>query len=282
VPMEPAPGYEAPLAYERQSGYNRLTPTAEEYDTVTHLYRGIEDGFAGLAERLGESTLFLGDPKAQVDEELLSFDGFHPVTGLASARAAVATIIEQGEGGRADAEESHYARFRAIRDEYDAFLRADPDFTPYRSVVEEPVMFRPIDEGRATHVTAPAAARVLDLANAAYGLMLRLLASGFSGGTREQRGAEIGGAIAVMSVVKSLSVLLTTLPAGKGKQTAGMNFHLPRTTLALPQREAGPALLAERAQELAAALKAAAGEVEGIDAKLVDKLRALAGQLKST
>ncbi|HEX9174024.1 MAG TPA: ferritin-like protein [Telluria sp.] len=279
VPMDPAPGYEPPLAYERQSIVDRLTPTAEEYDTVTHLYRGIESGFAELAERLGEAALFLGDPRAQVDESLLQFDGFHPVLDLATAQKAVATIIEQGEGGRADAEESHYARFRAIRDEYDAFLRADPAFEPHRPVLEDPLMLRPIGDFSGTQVTAPAAVRMLDLANAAYGLMLRLLASGFGGGTAARRGAEIGGAIGVMSVVKSLAVLLTTLPAGSGEQTAGMNFHLPRTTLALPQREAGAALLAERAREIALALEAAASWVPGIDPKLSAQLHALAAQL---
>jgi hypothetical protein len=282
VPMEPAPGYEPPLEYERQSGVNRLTPTAEEYDTVTHLYRGIEHGFAELAERLGEQGLFLGDPKAQVDEALLSFNGFHTVTDLASAQAAIATIIEQGEGGRADAEQSHYARFRAIRDEYDAFLRDDPGFEPHRPVLDDPLMLRPVGDCAGKQVTAPAAVRVLDLANAAYGLMLRLLASGFGGGTAAQRGAEIGGAIEVMSVVKSLAVLLTTLPAGTGKQMAGMNFHLPRSTLALPQREAGPALLAERAREIAGALEAAATWVPGIDLKLAMQLHALAGRLLVT
>jgi hypothetical protein len=36
----------------------------------------------------------------------------------------------------------------------------------------------------------------------------------------------------------------------QGSVTAGMNFHLPRSALALPQRHAGAALLAERASEL--------------------------------
>jgi hypothetical protein len=279
TPMEPAPGYEPPLEYERQSGVNRLTPTAEEYDTVTHLYRGIEHGFVELAERLGEPGLFLGDRKAQISKDLLSFDGLLEVTNLKSALSAVNTIIEQGEGARSDAEQSHYARFSAIRDEYEALLQADPGFQPYRPVIEDPVMLRPIDGDTRSQVTAPAAARVLDLANAGYGLMLRLLASGISGGTPQQRGSEIGSAIEVMSVVKSLGILLTKLPAGTGPQTAGMNFHLPRTTLALPQREAGPALLAERAHEIASAIAAARTAVPDIDPALADKLHALAKRL---
>ncbi|MDB5770834.1 MAG: Ferritin-like [Burkholderia sp.] len=279
VPMEPAPGYEPPIEYERHSGFNRLTPTAEDYDTVGHLYRGIEHGFTELAERLSEGALFLGDPKAQVDEALLSFDGFHAVTDMASAQAAIATIIEQGEGARSDAEQSHYARFRAIRDEYDTLLRDDPGFVPHRPVLDDPLMLRPIADAAGIQVTARAAARVLDLANAAYGLMLRLLASGFGVGTTAQRGSEIDSAIEVMSVVKSLAVVLTTLPAGNDGKTAGMNFHLPRSTLALPQREAGPALLAERAREIAGEIEAAANWVPAIDPKLAKQLYALAGRL---
>ena len=103
---------------------------------------------------------------------------------------------------------------------------------------------------------------MLDLANAAYGLMLRLLASGFGASfDAPARSAQLGAAIATMSVVKTLSVLLTTLPASAGAQEAAgasalrasMNFHLPRSTLALPQRAGGLALLAERARELAGA-----------------------------
>jgi hypothetical protein len=74
---------------------------------------------------------------------------------------------------------------------------------------------------------------------------------------------EIDGAVGLMHVVHALGVLLTTLPARAGAGAgacAGMNFHLPRSGLALPQREAGAALLAERANEIALALEAAVAE----------------------
>jgi hypothetical protein len=81
-------------------------------------------------------------------------------------------------------------------------------------------------------------------------------------------------------VLNELSVLLTTLPAG-GAPTphAGMNFHLPRSGLALPQAGAGAALLAERGHEIALALDALAAAVPGLNAKLSEQLRAVAAAL---
>jgi hypothetical protein len=125
---------------------------------------------------------------------------------------------------------------------------------------------------------------VLDLANASYGLMLRLLASGFgmaSGNSRTRR-IEIDSAIGMMAVMKSLAVQLTGMPATAGDDAprAGMNFHLPRSTLALPQRRAGTALLAERAREIADALSALAAEVPGADRSLSDRLASIADGLR--
>jgi hypothetical protein len=278
--MAQARGFESP-GYQRRPPVTRLTPTAEDYDTVGHLYRGIGQGFETLAERLGESALFVGDPAAQLGPDIMDLPGLATVTDLRSAMAAVEVIIEQGEGGRRDSEESHFARFVAMTKEYDAFLRDDPDFVPHRDVVFDPLMFAPIGGAPGCHIDAPGSARVLDLANAAYGLMLRLLASGT--GTvqdRARRRIEIDGAVDLMHVLNALSILLTTLPAGtEPTPHAGMNFHLPRSGLALPQAGAGPALLAERALELALALDVLAASHPALDAKLAGRLREVAAAL---
>jgi hypothetical protein len=282
VDLPRARGFESDIEYERHSGGTRLTPTAEDYGTVGHLYRGIDGGFRMLAEKLGHDALFLGDPRAQVSPEVVALPGLTAVTDLDSALKAIATIVEQGEGGRRDAEQSHYARFRAIRADYAALLGQDPAFRPYRPVASEPVMFRPIADAGLVHVSASPAARVLDLANASYGLMLRLLASGFGmeRGNSDARRVEIDSAIGMMSIVKSLALLLTGLPAaGAAGPMAGMNFHLPRSTLALPQRRAGTALLAERAREIADALASLASEVPGADRSLSHRVAAIAAGL---
>jgi hypothetical protein len=278
--MAQAQGFES-APYQRRPHLTRLTPTAEDFDTVGHLYRGIGQGFETLAGRLGENALFVGHPEAQLGPAIMDLPGLVTVTNLKSALRAVDVIIEQGEGGRRDNEESHYARFVAMANEYDAFLRDDPDFTPHRPVALDPLMFAPLGDAPGVHVAAGDSARVLDLANAAYGLMLRLLASG-TGTTRgvAARRAEIDGAVGLMHVLNALSVLLTTLPAGSAATPhAGMNFHLPRSGLALPQAGAGAALLAERAHEIALALEVLAQSVPGLDAKLAEQLRAVAAAL---
>ena len=83
-----------------------------------------------------------------------------------------------------------------------------------------------------------------------------------------------------MHVLHALSSLLTTLPAStEPSPCAGMNFHLPRSGLALPQREVGPVLLAERANEIALEIDALSGSIDGLDGKLSSQLRAVAASL---
>lgn len=278
-------GFEAPLAYERYRGRPRLTPIAEDYGTVSHLYRGIEDGFRRLSHELGKEALFIGDPQTQVTPEILRFEGLIAVTNLDSALTAIATLIEQCEGSQSNDDDSHYNRFCAIRDEYDAFVAEDANFCPHRPVVSDPVMFQSVVPQETVHVSAPLAAHVLDVANATYGLMLRLLASGFSmaGGRSETRRIEIESAISMMSVMRSLAVLLTMHAANahRPQETAGMNFHLPRATLALPQREAGSILLAERANEIGNTLAALTEELQLADASLARKLHSVAEMVKA-
>jgi hypothetical protein len=280
--MAQAKGFETQAGYARRPRVTRLTPTAEDFDTVSHLYRGIQQGFERLAQRLGEAALFIGSPEAQLDKDVMELPGLAAVTDLHTAMAAIDVIIEQGEGGRHDAEDSHFARFVAMEQEYDHFLHEDPGFVPYRPVVSDPLMFAPIEGAPGFHVTGRDSARVLDLANATYGLMLRLLASGsgIARGASTGRRTEIDGAVSLMHVLHELSTLLTTLPAStEPLPCAGMNFHLPRGGLALPQREIGPLLLAERAHEIALELDALASSITGLHAKLADRLRAVAASL---
>jgi hypothetical protein len=164
--MAQAVGFESPSLYRRRPQATRLTPTAEDYDTVGHLYRGIQQGFESLAERLGERALFAGSPAAQLGPDIMELPGLATVVDLQSALKAIDVIVEQGEGGRHDSEESHFARFLAMADEYDAFLQEDPAFAPHRPVVSDPVMFAPIAGSPGCHVDALESARVLDLANA--------------------------------------------------------------------------------------------------------------------
>jgi len=79
---------------------DELMPRGQEFLTIGHLYRGIEDGMRGLTDGLGERGLFVGSPRAQATPELVNWPQLIAVTGLDSALAAVEEIIEQGEGVR--------------------------------------------------------------------------------------------------------------------------------------------------------------------------------------
>ena len=220
-----APGFESNDTYTRSASGVKLTPNAEDYDTVGNLYHAIERGFESLAGRLGESELFIGAPSSQVDPTQLAMPGMQSVTDLKTARAAIGTIVEQGEGGRKDHEKSHYSHFKSIAGEYKSILALDPQFIPHRALAPDPLMFQPIGGHDGTHIQAPNAAAMLDLTNATYGLMLRLLASGFGASyDASARSAQISAAIGVMGVVKSLSILLDNL-TGRHADSSQLCFN---------------------------------------------------------
>ena len=61
-----------PVAPPRpQLSEEEAMPRSQEFMTVGHLYRGIEDGLRGLASRLGEHAVFVGSPRAQARPEIV-------------------------------------------------------------------------------------------------------------------------------------------------------------------------------------------------------------------
>lgn len=258
-------GFEHPVAYARPGRPRQLMASAQDYATVGALYHGIEQGFEELAAGLGEKALFVGDPGIQVGPDLLELDGLATISDLASVRRAIEGIIEQGEGARRSHDVSHYERFRRIRAEYEELKKTRPDFEPAHPVVGNPVMNEPTDPAERAFIDDPAARRVLDLANASYGLMVQCLARFFGHiEAPPRRRVLVDVAIEIMAkVLAPLAKVLATLPASTRLpgQTAGLTFTLPRTTHALSQPRAGWSLMHERATELAAA----AAEHAGLD-----------------
>jgi hypothetical protein len=248
-------GFAARNEYQRRPRRATTTPSAQDYETIGALYRGVEAGFEHLTATLGGQRLFLGDPSAQVGPSLLRLDGMQAVTDLASARRAIDRIIEQGEGGRRTHEESHFQRFTAIRAEFQDLVQARPGFDPAHPVVRNPVMNAPAEPERCRHIDGVLAARVLDVATAAYGLMVQLLMCFFcSNGEQAPRRVLLDGAITLMKgAVRPLAELLATLPASPSQpgSTAGLSFTLPRSIHALPRERAALWLLQERALQVA-------------------------------
>src|SRR5262249_21521642 len=99
-------------------GQAEVMPRSQAFWTGGHLYRGIEQGLSDLADRIGERALFVGEPRAQATPERFRWPQLIAVTDLASARAAIDEIIEQGEGARGDWQAAHYGRFFGMWNEY--------------------------------------------------------------------------------------------------------------------------------------------------------------------
>ena len=103
VALDDAEGLAAPVpggAAVAEAG--EIVPRLQDFATVGHLYRSIEAGFRHLAERYGEGRLFFGPPRAQATPAHFRWPELVAVRDLASAQAALDTIIEQGEGPRGD------------------------------------------------------------------------------------------------------------------------------------------------------------------------------------
>jgi hypothetical protein len=110
---------------------DQLVAVPEDYQTVGHLYRGIEQGLERL-ERHGEAGVFIGPPRAQATTEVFEWPELTAVTDLASAKAAIELVVEQGEGARGDWRDAHFGRFVALLGDYLAARAADPGFEPAR------------------------------------------------------------------------------------------------------------------------------------------------------
>ncbi len=271
-------GFEPPVHYARDMrGAARLVSSAQDYLTVGHLYRGIRQGFEDLTARMGSPRLFVGEPAAQVDATMLELPGFRAVTDLASASAAIDTIVEQGEGSPAHHERSHYQRFLSIRDELEALSKRRPDFSPALPVARNPVMRPPPDPRNKVHIAVPASSAVVDVGNAIYALALRCLSLAFgeSDDTVAERSALLDVSIGLMGLLSPVASLLCHLPASEAHPgvNAGLTFTMQRSTVGFAQPRVAWPILVERCQEIAARC-ASLGET--VDPTLTTVGRALA------
>jgi hypothetical protein len=256
VPVVPTPD---PVAADE------VMPRLQDFSTVGHLYRGIEEGLTHLAARLGERALFVGPPRAQATPELFQWPQLVAVTGLASARAAIDEIIEQGEGARGDWQRAHYGRFLGIWQEYRRLREQDPGFQPARPVIAA-FTRQPFDIAEPQPLlTDPTTRRVAELFNLGYEVLLHVLTRFFThtDETDEQLGTLVQCAFDVMAgVMRPLGTALTRLPVGPGHpgRTAAPVFEMYyQMGNFVPWREAAWALLAERAAMLSGRCGDAAG-----------------------
>jgi Ferritin-like len=232
-------------------------PRGQEFLTVGHLYRGIEDGLTRLTHELGERALFVGSPRAQATPEMFQWPQIVAVTDLDSALRAVGEIIEQGEGARGHWEDAHYGRFLRIWDEYHALRNADPGFEPARPVVAA-FTRQPFDlTDPVTVITNPEAHRVAEVTTIAYEVLLHLLTRFFThtDETDEQLGLLTSAAFDLMgNIIRPLGHTLTQLPVGAVADGRNAGFAFEMHYLMgnfVPWREPAWALLRERVTFLA-------------------------------
>jgi Ferritin-like len=256
--IEDAEGFEAieQAAALPHDEHDEIVPHLQEFDTIGQLYRSIQAGFEHLAERLGTERLFIGPASAQATEEHFRWPELVAVTDLASARQAIDTIVEQGEGARGEWRDAHFGRLLGVLDEYLETKRADPDFEPTRPVVAANV--RPQATGVTVPlITDPGTMRAMDLLNVAYEVLLQLLSRYFANTDESPEQLEVLADVSVglmYTVIKPLGSIVTTQPVGPDRPgvTAGPGFELFYSVdYLLPHREAAWVLMEERLRDAA-------------------------------
>jgi Ferritin-like len=187
-----------------------------------------------MCARYGEDAVFIGPARAQAVTEIFEWPELIAVTDLASARQAIETIVEQGEGARGDWITSHFGTFVGILEDLLAEQAADPAFNPARPV--EPAYVRlPPDVEAGTLIEDPATAHVADLANGLYEVTLQVLSRYYihHGETAAEFNTLARTAKHLMNwVMRDLGPVLTALPVGPS--------HPGRAGLLCPQPASGP------------------------------------------
>lgn len=262
-----------------------IVPEMQDFATVGHLYRGIEQGFRHLVDKLGEARVFVGPHRAQATHRQFGWRELNSVVDLASAIAGIETIVEQGEGARGDWKDAHYGRFLSILDEYRTLKAQDPAFEPARPVI--PAFVRtPADSPGVTLIQDAHTARVSSLFNGCYEVMLQVLLRYFAhhGETDEQLKMLTNVGVDLMfQALEPLGRLLTSLPVGDSapNNTAGPSFEMFRRSYYLPHQYAAWSILRDRLQELSAySMRTAGSDAGGVLAEVSSALLGLAGKLE--
>jgi CDGSH-type Zn-finger protein/uncharacterized Fe-S cluster protein YjdI len=246
-------GFAPERQFVRGSPVPRVTPMGLDYETVGHFYSTLAQNITRFVQAHGEDTAFCGGKALQLSRQEIDLPGAAPVICLKTALASLDAIVLQGEGAAQDSTGSHFQKFVQIRTELQALTAQSPGFVPAHPAATNPVLRRPPrPEGR-VWLEHESAAATVDVANASYGLMLRLLAYAYSvPGPSEEKSLTVDLAIGLMRAVTPLAEHAARLPAGPSNPqcNAGMSFTALRDSAPLPPGRAAWQFFMERLQEL--------------------------------
>ncbi len=269
-------GFTPELQFKRGTSRIRLTPMATDYDTVGTFYAVLGENLRKFVDRLGESVAFCGDPLLQLSDVEVTLTGAKPVICLKTALAAFDAIVRQGEGASEDNSDSHYQRFLSIRRELADLRAANPSFAPSFPAAVNPVLRPPLRPQGRVWIENEEAFEAVDVANASYALMLRLLAYSYTvPRPNPEKALSVDLAMGLMRAATLLAERAARLPAGPSNPTcnAGMSFTALRDAAPVLAGPSVAVYFTERLGEIAAG---AAHLAQGGDARAVAASRLIA------
>jgi len=247
-------GFRYERNFRRDPPVARLTPMGFDYETVGEFYDLMQEVLDVMSERLGESALFSGDPALQLSASEVDLGGAKPVLCTKTAKQACLSIVTQGEGASEENPDSHFCRFRHIRDELAELTKKNPEFKPAHPAAVNPVLRRPPNpEGRVWLEDEDAAA-IVDVANASYLVMLRLMAYAYVVPSPDpEKALAVDLAIDLMKAMTLLGESAARRPAGPSNpgRNAGVSFTALRDAGTLPRGASSRRFFIERMAELA-------------------------------
>ena len=270
-----------------RSGFRRgidaplLTPMPMDYDTVGEFYGELGDNLTRLVEAIGEKAAFCGEPTLQLSPAEVDLKGAERVICSKTALAAFNAIVLQGEGAPKDAEHSHFARFCKMRAEYRELLAENPDFAPAFPAAHNPVLRRPPRPENRIWLDNPKASASVDIANAGYMLMLRLIGYSYAvPAPRPEKALAVDLAIDLMHSVTLLGERAARMPAGPSNPgcNAGMSFTALRDAAQLPDRLSAHRFFVERLHELAMGARRLCADPDERALRAADRIADLAAR----
>jgi hypothetical protein len=216
-------------------------PEGDHYASIGQFYDAIRHGLRELCERLGEASVFCGDPARQVTNAVYTGGGsIVTIDSLDTALAALDEIVDQGEGAQLEVWDGNFDVFHPERDQVAHFFRFQElklgrcyhrGDTPRSGPTGEAIVvdWDGVHRMRANPRTSDhAPGSPIRLAQAAfnrtYCAILRQLDQAFNGSPEI-----LGPAVGAMYDLKDQALALMRMPTGDGRTMAGPTFEYVAT-----------------------------------------------------